>query len=146
MVKNVAETGWAIPPGEQEARGVRERMRVFVTDGRGLVDTQRAGDVSEEDAEIEQADDGEGVELERLLPSGDGEASSNVQDGKTLNVDRGRPDLRALVNETFAGTGEKEKVAVIVCGPKQLAKEIRREVGRWIEKRDVWFWSEEFGL
>ncbi|KAL2072154.1 hypothetical protein VTL71DRAFT_11497 [Oculimacula yallundae] len=56
-----------------------------------------------------------------------------------------RPDLKALVDETFR-LGREESVAVLVCGPKSMARELRRHVGPWVEKgRDVWFHDESFG-
>ncbi|PMD42457.1 hypothetical protein L207DRAFT_581116 [Hyaloscypha variabilis F] len=58
---------------------------------------------------------------------------------------RERPDLRKIVDETFRH-GNEERVAVLVCGPKQMARELREQVGRWVEKgRDVYFHDESFG-
>lgn len=56
-----------------------------------------------------------------------------------------RPDLRRIVDETFR-LGKKERVAVLVCGPEGMARELRRYVGRWVEAgREVWFHDESFG-
>ncbi|KAF1350885.1 ferric reductase like transmembrane component-domain-containing protein [Delphinella strobiligena] len=155
-VREVSETTWAMPDDSGEAKGFRERLSVFVTRGTGAArmvgQSADRGDDEAEDApgyvKTEGADDMEdGVEMARLLPSGDDdETISAVQDGKGVNVEMGRPDVRALVNETLAGLTDSDKVAVVVCGPRGLARSVRSEVGRWIEKREVWFWSEEFGL
>ena len=58
---------------------------------------------------------------------------------------RERPDLRKIVDEMFRH-GNEERVAVLVCGPKQMARELREQVGRWVERgRDVYFHDESFG-
>ena len=84
----------------------------------------------------------EGVEMQSLLPSQINE--SKVQGA--LSVRNGRPDVGAIVRETFA-YGSDESVAVFVCGPTGLSRHVRREVGRYVALgRDVWFWNEEFGV
>lgn len=152
VVRSVVETAWAIPKEESEAKGVKERMTVWVTRGEGADGNADGVGRSEREevaarGKLERSDEEEeSIEMERLLPGGGAEENSGVQRGRELDVKYGRPDLRGLVNETFAGTDEKDKIAVFVCGPKGLARDVRKEVGRWIEKREVWFWSEEFGL
>jgi hypothetical protein len=56
-----------------------------------------------------------------------------------------RPDLREIVDETFRGTNGR--VAILVCGPQGMGRQVKREVGRWIKRgKNVYFHSEEFGL
>lgn len=155
-VREVSETSWAMPDDPGEAKGFKERLSVYVTRGTSaarVVGQSADRRVDEaEDAPVYVKTEGEddmedGVEMTRLLPSGDGdETSPAVQGGKGVDVEIGRPDVRALVNQTFAGTNDSDKVGIFVCGPKGLARNVRNEVGRWMEKREVWFWSEEFGL
>lgn len=58
---------------------------------------------------------------------------------------RDRPDLGRIVDGVFR-KGEEERVAILVCGPKEMARELRRDVGRWVGKgREVWFHDESFG-
>ncbi|KAH9214989.1 hypothetical protein DL95DRAFT_435756 [Leptodontidium sp. 2 PMI_412] len=58
---------------------------------------------------------------------------------------RQRPDLKILVDEAFR-LGREESVAVLVCGPKSMARELRKHVGTWAGRgRDVWFHDESFG-
>lgn len=58
---------------------------------------------------------------------------------------REKPNLRKIVDETFKH-GNEERIAVLVCGPAQMARELRTHVGRWVEKgRDVFFHDESFG-
>lgn len=59
---------------------------------------------------------------------------------------RDRPDLRKIVDETFRHGGE-DRVAVLVCGPKGMARELRRHVSRWVDRgREVFWHDESFGL
>ncbi|TEY78813.1 hypothetical protein BOTCAL_0045g00300 [Botryotinia calthae] len=61
------------------------------------------------------------------------------------NTKYSRPDLRAIVDGTFC-QGLEEKVAVLVCGPTGMARELREHVGKWVEKgREVWWHDEGFG-
>ncbi|CAD6455490.1 b0d8148f-6895-4957-8a6e-9fe150bc80fc [Sclerotinia trifoliorum] len=56
-----------------------------------------------------------------------------------------RPDLRAIVDETFT-QGLEERVAVLVCGPPGMAEELRLYVGDWVTRgRYVWWHDEGFG-
>lgn len=88
--------------------------------------------------------DGEGVEMgerEGLLGEGEGEGGSGIRE----QVKRGRPDLRAIVDEVFSHSPD-DRVAVLVCGPPGMGASLRKEVGRHVTwGREVFFHSEEFG-
>ncbi|PFH57518.1 hypothetical protein XA68_14904 [Ophiocordyceps unilateralis] len=57
----------------------------------------------------------------------------------------GRPDLETIVDDVFR-QGLEEPVAVLVCGPAEMAAEVRRRVRPWVMLgRDVWWHSESFG-
>lgn len=61
------------------------------------------------------------------------------------NTKYSRPDLRAIVDGTFC-QGLEERVAILVCGPTGMARELREHVGKWVEKgREVWWHDEGFG-
>lgn len=63
----------------------------------------------------------------------------------TSETNRKRPDLRRIVDETFRKSAE-ERVAVLVCGPDGMAREIRGYVSSWVEKgREVIWHDESFG-
>lgn len=58
---------------------------------------------------------------------------------------RKRPDVGRIVDETFR-LGAEESVAVVVCGPEEMTKEVRERVAEWVERgRRVWWHSETFG-
>jgi len=91
---------------------------------------------------LSEAEDG--VEMQSLLPSGTGDALAKGKDGAL--VKRGRPDISAIVRDMFAH-GSSESVAVFVCGPKGLSRDVRKQVGKYVALgRDVWFWNEAFGI
>lgn len=130
VVRDEAETSWAVPKDEQEHKGMQERMTVYAT-GSGRLDSEKQKTNGAE----------EGIELERLLPS-DG-VDDSVQ---KWQIHPGRPDLGKMVDELLGHTRNETRVAVVVCGPRSMADEIRRNSRKWVGKRDVWLHVEAFGL
>ncbi len=66
--------------------------------------------------------------------------------GSTLVENHGRPDLQQIVDEVFQ-QNPQEKVAVVVCGPTAIIRDLRKAVGLWVKMgRDVWFNSESFSF
>jgi hypothetical protein len=67
----------------------------------------------------------------------------------------GRPPCAKILSELFEGVrGDHEtreqvkryRVAILVCGPKGLAREVRGLVGEWVKRgREVWWHDEGFG-
>ncbi|KAL5089196.1 hypothetical protein Trisim1_005759 [Trichoderma cf. simile WF8] len=56
-----------------------------------------------------------------------------------------RPNIRQIVNAFFQ-QGYGGRVGVVVCGPDEMAVDVRRAVTHWVERdRDVWFHNESFG-
>jgi NAD(P)H-flavin reductase len=55
-----------------------------------------------------------------------------------------RPHLRKIVDGVFRA-GNEERVAVLVCGPSGMARELRGHVGKWVNRgREVWWHDENF--
>ncbi|KAK0649436.1 ferric reductase like transmembrane component-domain-containing protein [Cercophora newfieldiana] len=66
--------------------------------------------------------------------------------GRVVEHNRRRPDLKKVVDGVF-GHGAEERVAVLVCGPEGMAKELRGAVGPWVRRgRVVWWHKEGFGF
>jgi NAD(P)H-flavin reductase len=64
----------------------------------------------------------------------------------TTQHNRKRPDLGRIVDGVF-GHGTEERIAVLVCGPEEMAKEVRAAVGTWVRRgRIIWYHKEGFGL
>ncbi|OTA07173.1 ferric reductase [Trichoderma parareesei] len=56
-----------------------------------------------------------------------------------------RPNFQKIVDDLFRH-GADEKVAILVCGPDEMARDVRRRVGPWVFKgREVWWHNESFG-
>lgn len=70
------------------------------------------------------------------------ELSSNIRNGPGLSSRR--PDLRKIVDDLFR-LGVEDRVAVLVCGPDEMARELRSYIGFWVRKgRNVWWHNESF--
>lgn len=84
-------------------------------------------------------EDGEDVDDD--VGRGDGDIEMRrMLDSKNL-----RPDLGKVVDEVFR-RGAEERVAVLVCGPESMARELRGHVGAWVARGRTVFWhSEGFG-
>lgn len=123
-MRDVAESHWAFDATTSSAK---ENVELHVTDSRSHISSQTA--------------DGS-VELVDVSCSVDGESTLG---GEVVAHSKGRPDLRRAVDELFRH-GVTERVAVLVCGPDGMAREVRRYVGKWVESgREVWFHDESFG-
>lgn len=92
-------------------------------------------------------------------PSSPGEGSSSTggielstlqRDGRRGGISRSqqnrrRPDLQKIIDEAFKLSRE-EPVAVLVCGPSEMAADARKHVRRWVMNgREVWWHNESFG-
>lgn len=56
-----------------------------------------------------------------------------------------RPNFQKIVDDMFRH-GVEEKVAVLVCGPEEMSREVRQRIGPWVLKgREVWWHNESFG-
>ncbi|KXL50636.1 hypothetical protein M433DRAFT_545724 [Acidomyces richmondensis BFW] len=149
VARTRAEVLWALPNDARERESLVERLKVCIT---GRVDDLAASasgslvvdedDLSETGGETEQ-----GIELEeqKQLLAAD-IWWTNGQDESPRLWHAGRPDLSRIVEQIFQ-PGREEKVAVIVCGPRALRQDLRKEVGKWVRRgREVWFWQESFAV
>ncbi|OJD29120.1 ferric reductase like transmembrane component [Diplodia corticola] len=144
-VRRLAETRWAFPAKPDDARGLpptpagamaNQSIDIFVTRGPDAADEEdgREGLLADDDEDIELAD------AQTLVDDRNGEEKS-----RDRTVSRGRPDLAAIVDEAFEASSGA--VAVLVCGPGEMAKEMRRHVGAWVKKgKDVFWYAEAFGM
>ena len=125
-MRSAAEAIWAVDSEKEHAIVKDKNVKIFLT-------RSQADDQDHRDEPIPA--DGS-VELDELQWKEEPVKATGGRD---------RPDLRKIVDETFRH-GIEERVAVLVCGPKQMARELRGHVGKWVEKeRDVYFHDESFG-
>jgi len=129
-VRTAGDATWAVTGNKNLLND--ENVQIFLTGD----DLGRGGD------------DGNGSGAEQR--SGDVEMSSMRRDRRrgivTAQHNRKRPDLRKIVDGVFAH-GADERVAVLVCGPEEMSKELRGYVGSWVRRgRVVWWHKEGFGF
>lgn len=130
---------------DMERRGGNTERVVMVWSVRSAAEVEWAAEAVGEVAS--------GVEI--VVTREEEEEGDGVADGGVEMLDlteergrrkRGRVDLGGVVDGVFR-KGEGEKVAVIVCGPGGMTREVRTAVGRWVKKgRDVWLHEEGFGF
>ena len=124
-MRSAAEAEWATDHlGEKSSEG---NVHLFITGNNPVVRNQPE-EASPEDGSVELKD----ISTDKRVPL---KASTSWK----------RPNLGELVDETFR-CGRAEKVAVLVCGPTGMVRELRSHVGRWVKHgREVWWHDEGFG-
>lgn len=154
-VRQAGEATWALAEGEAENVLGEEGVEVYIT-GAGAGDSSSGEDanivkgkgknkgkakVSVRVEKVGPADSQEGVELTHVV--------HDLQTGRSLAVGwhrRQRPDLKRIVDEVFT-QGRRERVAVLVCGPHGMQRELRGSIGKWVAKgREVYWHAEAFDL
>ena len=128
-VKSEADAQWGVEALKEQYEGrLPEGFELYVSRKATSIGSRRRN--ADESIELQ--------EREGLL----GEEASLEE-----TVRKGRPNVPALVDETFASSrGGEERVAVLVCGPSGLGASVRKELERWVAKgRDVFWHAEEFG-
>ncbi|RDW73786.1 hypothetical protein BP5796_07228 [Coleophoma crateriformis] len=125
-MRSSAEASWVMDLDERSSISKDEHAQIFATKNTSY---------DRQTEEVQPADGS--VELDDLR--------SPRQQTLPINGGYGRPDLATIVDTVFM-QGSEEKVAVLVCGPVEMARELRGHVGRWVEKgRNVWWHNEAFG-
>lgn len=150
IARSKAEIIWSLPENANERQGFAERLSVYLTGPStstgSPIGSSTVGD-GEDGSRVAFGEPAGGIELEekeRLLVSDVGAGAR--QDTDEVAIHAGRPNLRKVVDQTFA-YGTTERVAVIVCGPLGLSQALREEVGRYVRRgREVWFWEEKFAF
>ena len=143
-VRRNVDAQWGIKQVLDSCDGLPEAFKVYAT--QSDVDIQGSDPsarTTQSTAEVEGSGSIELQERDRLLSDSYTPGESVLRAGK--NMHKGRPDFGAITDEAFSHDG-RERVAILVCGPKGMGVSVRREVTRWIWKgRDVFWHSEEFG-
>ncbi|KAB5545782.1 ferric reductase NAD binding domain-containing protein [Coniochaeta sp. 2T2.1] len=125
-VRDADEVSW---PVLASGGGITDdaRVELFVTSGcRG----SSSSDVTEPgDIEMESLEKASGSSVRVKIP----------------RYNHKRPDLQGVVGDAFQDES-RGLVAVVVCGPAGMARDVRKAVGFWVEMgKDVWFHNESFG-
>ncbi|KAK0673662.1 putative ferric reductase transmembrane component [Cercophora samala] len=144
-VRTAGDATWALL---REGLMSDENVQIYVT---GVTEGRTRGGVWDQQQEGEAEGSGaEGTEMSRMFrrrsgSTGGGSGGSGTGRFTSLH-NRQRPDLRRVVDDVFRH-GQDEKVAVVVCGPEEMGREVREYVGVWVRRgRGVWFHKEGFGF
>lgn len=151
-VRSASEATWAVSSswaGDARKKLLDdENVHIYVTEdmhasenSRGSPPDQdsayrRASFTSSSDA-VDENVEMDALERDRGARVGGAGAPTASRQGNTK-----RPDLRRIVDETFRKGGE-ERVAVVVCGPAGMARELRGHVGDWVATGREVFWHDE---
>jgi NAD(P)H-flavin reductase len=128
-VRDSDELRWPAPSGGKTIHD-DDRIQLFVT-GAPREDTSTDVDGST----LDGLDDD--IELNRFELEGKTAAEARAENCR-------RPDLQVIVDEVFC-QGAGERVAVLVCGPTNMARHVQKAVGKWVTQgRDVWFYNESY--
>lgn len=146
IARSKSEVTWALPADQREKDGFVERLKVCLT---GADDGNTDHVMDYEDVEavtVGETEDGIELEEQKQLLSNNAQNNNSTAGSDGLPIYAGRPDLRRLVHQAFSH-GSNERVAIVVCGPKGLSQNLRREIAPWVKRgREVWFHDESFSL
>lgn len=109
---------------------------------------ESSGETTEDS--IELGERGQLLEGAEGVESGESRNDENNPIFNNVKIHQGRPNLKHIVDDVFMNIDKKSengklKVAVLVCGPTEMGRNLRKEVGRWTKKGiDVFWHNEEF--
>ncbi|KAJ6790404.1 hypothetical protein PWT90_10465 [Aphanocladium album] len=129
-IRTAGDATWAVPDSTAGKNVLSdERIQLFLT-----------GDVA---AEAEGSSQGSStVEMQPLPPRSSYGGRARM---RRATQNRRRPNFEKIVDEAFKLTAQGV-LAVVVCGPKEMADDVRRCVRPWVMKgRRVWYHNESFG-
>jgi ferredoxin-NADP reductase len=139
-IRTAGDATWAVTGKESHSLLKDDNIHLYIT---GDTVNPEQPDLSRYTSAAERPDSGD---------AGDGqvEMSAMYRDRRrgryTSQHNRKRPDLKKIVDDVFKH-GQEERVAVLVCGPREMAEDLRAHVGVWARKgRSVWYHKEGFGF
>ncbi|KAL2163470.1 hypothetical protein VTH06DRAFT_5528 [Thermothelomyces fergusii] len=137
-IRSPDDAAWAVARGEAQTLLEDDNIRLFIT---GKASAVEGAEVSGQTTAVSRSDRGADGEVEMIAMSGGGRRGQHAS-----RDSRERPDLRKIVDGLF-GHGPDERVAVLVCGPEDMARELRTHLGVWIKRgRSIWYHKEGFGF
>ncbi|KAH8880383.1 ferric reductase like transmembrane component [Thozetella sp. PMI_491] len=139
-VRGAGDATWAVSGADAKGIMDDENVHIFLTGdiiewGTGLPTSNASGHAQSSNAG--NATDAE-VEMTPMY-------RDRKRNRYTSQHNRKRPDLQKIVDNVFRH-GAEERIAVLVCGPTPMARELREHVSVWVMKgRTVWWHNEGFG-
>ncbi|KAI5462300.1 hypothetical protein BGZ63DRAFT_383482 [Mariannaea sp. PMI_226] len=120
-IRSPGDATWAPSNPSGKSLTDDDQVQLFLTGDMGLSSSHRSG----------QGTGGDGVEMTNL--------------NRLSERNHKRPDLGKLVGDMFKSASD-ETIAVLVCGPPEMGRELRRHVTPWVMNgRKVWWHNESFG-
>lgn len=141
-VRKIADASWGLHYLQQDGVGaLLGGFEVFVSSP-----SDSSGDTADDSIELEEPD------LLKVTEKVDSRESLHDENNLTLNVKvhQGRPNLKHVVDDIFTNINKRSeneilKVAVLVCGPTEMGRNLRKGVGVWAKRGIEVFWhNEEF--
>lgn len=142
-VREIADASWGLQYLQEDGVGaLLGGFEVFVSSP-----SDSSGDTVDPSIELEESD-----HLLKVAEGVDSGESLHDENNLTLNVKihQGRPNLKHVVDDIFTNINERSeneilKVAVLVCGPTKMSRNLRKGVGLWAKRGIEVFWhNEEF--
>ncbi|KAF5023945.1 hypothetical protein F66182_3983 [Fusarium sp. NRRL 66182] len=123
-IRSAGDATWASSSPTGKSLLEDEQVQLFLTGDMGVAD---------------DTDNAAGVEMDTI-------SQQNAPgSARTASQSMKRPNLQKIVDDTFR-QGQQETVAILICGPTEMARELRRSVTPWVMKgRRVWWHNESFG-
>jgi len=154
-IRSAGDATWAVTGKEAQALLKDNNLQMFVTgdmltpEGPGRGSSRQAAGARRTNGAAQGTGAATGTAAAGE-DEGEVELSAMYRDRRrgryTAQHNRKRPDLKKAVDDLFKH-GQEERVAVLVCGPKEMAREVREHVGVWVKKgRAVWYHREGFGF
>jgi NAD(P)H-flavin reductase len=122
------EMTWPVLSGQDDLLK-DDRVHLFVTRNKTHTGVDTNHSSGSDDVELSQ------LELDK----------AESQNTRIPVANHRRPDIQAIVDGVFRQKPH-HRVAVVVCGPVAMARDLRKAVGVWVNSgSDVWFHNESFG-
>lgn len=142
-VREIADASWGLQYLQEDGVGaLLGGFEVFVS---SLSDS--SGDTADDSIELEDQEPDHLLKVAERVDSGE---SLHDENNPTFHVKihKGRPDLKHIVEDVFTNideTSENEilKVAVLVCGPTEMGRNLRKGVGIWAKRGIDVLWHNE---
>lgn len=141
-VRSMADAKWAFPffKGGQEHANEQSAdagVELYITSTGASDSLEASRSLAMNDANRDIASTEQHCLLER------GHGHTDKLQGVVART--GRPNLRIIVDESFADTAGR--AAVLVCGPQSMVHELRKATRRWVKNgKDVYWHAETFAL
>lgn len=140
-IRERADASWGLQYLQEDGVGaLLGGFEVFVSSP-----SDSSGDTADDSIELEEPD-----HLLKVAERVDTGESLHDENNLTFNVKihQGRPNLKHILDDVFTNIdetseNEKLKVAVLVCGPTEMGRNLRKGVGMWAKRGIDVFWHNE---